>query len=90
LRSVLFRFACAYFVLDIVPFPLPEIPTVLPLDAVPRPSRLMRRLVAGGLRLRARVLRRLPARRRPRFRTEMRHPTYPEGYSIERLGPPLL
>lgn len=54
----------------------------------PRPSRLMRRWVVGGLRLRARVLGWLPARRRPRLRTEMRHPTYPGGYAIEQLGPP--
>ena len=55
----------------------------------PRPPGLMRRLVAGGLRVRARVLRWLPARRRPRLRTEMRHPTYPHGYAIEQLGPPI-
>jgi hypothetical protein len=53
----------------------------------PRPSNLMRRLVEGGLRLRARTLRWLPVRRRPRLRTEMRHPTYPHGYTIEQLGP---
>jgi len=54
----------------------------------PRPSGLMRRLVEGALRLRARALRWLPTRRRPRFRTEMRHPAYPDGYTIEQLGPP--
>jgi hypothetical protein len=54
----------------------------------PRPSRLTRRLVTGGLRLRARVLRWLPPRRRPRLRTEMKHPSYPGGYVIEQLGPP--
>jgi hypothetical protein len=54
----------------------------------PRPARWMRRLVVGGLRLRARVLRWLPARRRPRYRTEMRHRTYANGYTIEHLGPP--
>ncbi len=54
----------------------------------PRPSRLMRRLVVGGLRLRARLLRWLPPRRHPRLRTQMRHRSYPEGYRIERLGPP--
>lgn len=54
----------------------------------PRPSGLMRRLVEGALRLRARALRWLPTRRRPRFGTEMRHPTYPDGYTIEQLGPP--
>jgi hypothetical protein len=54
----------------------------------PRPSPLLRRLVAGALRARAKVLRWLPARSQPRLRTEMKHRTYPEGYVIERLGPP--
>lgn len=52
-----------------------------------RPSRLMRGLVAGALGLRARLLRWLPPRRRPRLRTEMPRPTYPGGYRIEELGP---
>ena len=55
----------------------------------PRPSRPMRWLVHKGLRLRARVLRWLPARKRPSLRTEMRHRSYPEGYKIEELGPPV-
>jgi hypothetical protein len=54
----------------------------------PRPSRAMRWLVSGALRLRARLLRWLPPRRRPRLRTQMRHRTYPAGYVIEQLGPP--
>jgi hypothetical protein len=54
----------------------------------PRPSWLMRRLVPGALRLRAVALRFLPKRRRPFLRTEMKHRTYPDGYTIERLGPP--
>jgi len=54
----------------------------------PRPSRFMRSLVAGALRLRARLAGLLPPRRHPRLRTEMRHPSYPEGYVIEQLGPP--
>jgi hypothetical protein len=53
----------------------------------PRPSRLMRWLVPACLRLRSRLNQYLPARRRPRLRTEMKHRAYPEGYSIERLGP---
>ena len=52
-----------------------------------RPSPLMRRLVEGGLRARGRVIRRLPARRNPRLRTQMRHRVYPDGYRIEELGP---
>jgi hypothetical protein len=54
----------------------------------PRPSPLLRGLVAVGMRLRARVLRRLPPRRRPRLRTAGRPRTYPGGYVIEQLGPP--
>ena len=52
------------------------------------PSPMMRRLVPLALRLRARVLRLLPPRRRPRLRTMMAHPSYPNGYRIEQLGPP--
>ena len=54
----------------------------------PRPSRLMRRVVPGALRLRAALAGLLPPRRRPRLRTEMVHPSYPQGYVIEQLGPP--
>ncbi len=54
----------------------------------PRPSQFMRWLVSSVLQLRAYLLRFLPPRRRPQLRTEMRHRTYPKGYSIERLGPP--
>jgi hypothetical protein len=54
----------------------------------PRPSRLMRHLVPRALRLRGALAGWLPPRRRPRLRTEMRHPSYPEGYVIEQLGPP--
>jgi len=55
----------------------------------PQPSPAMRQLVDGVLRMRARLLRFLPARRRPRLRTEMRHRSYPAGYRIEELGPPI-
>jgi hypothetical protein len=51
----------------------------------PAPAPL-RALVLGGMALRRRILRRLPPRRRPRLLTQKRHPTYPNGYSIERLG----
>jgi hypothetical protein len=53
----------------------------------PRPSPLMRRLVPAALRLRGWFVRYLPPRRRPRLRTEMKHPSYPDGYTIEGLGP---
>jgi len=54
----------------------------------PQPSRLMRWVVPAILRLRAEIVRLLPPRRKPRLRTEMRHPTYANGYVIEQLGPP--
>lgn len=54
----------------------------------PRPSKTLRALVSGALKLRSRLLRWLPPRRRPRLRTEMKHRTYPDGYRIELLGPP--
>jgi hypothetical protein len=54
----------------------------------PRPSRVMRWLVPAILRVRARLLRVFPPRRHPRLRTGMRRSTYPEGYMIERIGPP--
>jgi len=52
-----------------------------------QPSQWMRWLVPVLLRLRAGLLRRLPPRRQPRLRTEMGHPSHPQGYLIEQLGP---
>jgi len=52
------------------------------------PSQFMRWLVPTALQGRAQILHWLPTRHRPRLRTAMRHPSYPEGYVIERLGPP--
>jgi hypothetical protein len=52
-----------------------------------RSSRLMRGLVGGALRLRGALAGLLPARRRPRLRTKLFHPSYPDGYVIEELGP---
>jgi hypothetical protein len=59
------------------------------LDAVgfPRPAPALRRVVEALIRLRGRVTRLLPARRRPRLITRQRHPSYPNGYRIEELGP---
>lgn len=54
----------------------------------PRPSPAMQALVRSGLKLRAGVLRWLPARRRPHFRTESVQRSYPHGYTIKDLGPP--
>src|SRR5262249_37487530 len=55
----------------------------------PHPSARRRRLAGAGFRMRARFAGGLPARRRPRLRTEMTHPSYPHGYRIEELGPPV-
>jgi hypothetical protein len=54
----------------------------------PKPSRFMRWLVSGTLLLRAKVVRYLPPRSKPRLRTEMKRGGYPQGYVIEQLGPP--
>jgi hypothetical protein len=56
----------------------------------PEPSRFMRWLMETSLQLRARILRWLPRRRRPHLRTEGEHWTYPNGYIIEELGPPVV
>lgn len=53
-----------------------------------RPSPLTRRVAGAALGLRGALAGLLPARRRPRLRTKMRHPSYPDGYVIEELGPP--
>ena len=54
----------------------------------PDPPAWARLLVPAALRMRARLLRWLPERRRPRLRTMLRHRSYPAGYTIEKLGPP--
>jgi hypothetical protein len=56
--------------------------------ALARPTRLERRAAEAALRLRGRLVRQLPHRRRPRLRTTMRRRSYPRGYTIEELGPP--
>ena len=53
----------------------------------PKPSPAMRKSVGIALQSRAWLLRFLPARRKPRLRTEMTHRSYPHGYRIEELGP---
>jgi ER-bound oxygenase mpaB/B'/Rubber oxygenase, catalytic domain len=53
----------------------------------PRPWRSTRAVVCGALKSRAWFLRLLPARRKPLLRTQLKHPTYPEGYRIDELGP---
>jgi hypothetical protein len=54
----------------------------------PAPPAWLRKLVEGLLKLRARLMRLLPERQRPRLRTEMKHRSYPNGYRLEELGPP--
>lgn len=53
----------------------------------PHPPAWLRRAVAVALKLRGRVLRYFPPRRKPRYYTERRHRSYPDGYTIEALGP---
>jgi len=53
-----------------------------------RPHRVTRRVVAGALRLRARVLRRWRRRREPFLQTAQRHRSYPQGHRVEELGAP--
>jgi len=55
---------------------------------LPRTTSAERRASEIALRLRARALRPLPARRRPKLRTPMRRRSYPDGYCVEELGPP--
>lgn len=62
--------------------------TLIEAFGFPRPPAWMRRLVEITLKTRARVLRLLPAPRRAVLRTEMRPPSYPDGYRISELGPP--
>jgi len=54
----------------------------------PPASPWLRHVVGFGLKSRARVLRLWPRRNRPLLRTEMKPPSYPDGYQIEKLGPP--
>lgn len=53
----------------------------------PQPSGFMRWMVARTLKLRGWLSGLLPSRKQPRLRTEMGHPSYPQGYVIEQLGP---
>jgi hypothetical protein len=56
----------------------------------PRPLPGTRALIGGVLRLRGRIVRRMPPRREPNFFTDRRNRTHPRGYEIGRLGPPRL
>ena len=52
----------------------------------PAAPALIRILVEGLLRMRARFIRLLPGRRKPHLLTQVGRPTYPDGYEINRLG----
>lgn len=54
----------------------------------PKAPRWAEIVAVGGMKLRARLLRWLPPRRKPRRFTQERSRSYPHGYQIERLGPP--
>jgi hypothetical protein len=56
----------------------------------PRPAPAMRAIVNGALKLRARIVRVLPARKEPHFFVDGRNRTYRKGYEIAGLGPPKL
>lgn len=53
----------------------------------PHPPSWLRRALASALKLRGRMLRSFPPRRKPRYYTALRHRSYPRGYTIETLGP---
>lgn len=56
----------------------------------PRPPPGARGLIDTLLRLRGRIVRWLPPRRKPNFFTDRPNRTYPHGYAIKSLGPPRL
>ncbi len=62
-------------------------PLLKAFDLPPAPGWLAR-TAELALKARARALRWLPKRRRPRLRTQMPRADYPRGYRIESLGPP--
>ena len=55
----------------------------------PKQPLALRKFVASALSMRGRIVRMLPPRQRPRLLTESRNRTYPNGYEIEKLGPPI-
>ena len=56
----------------------------------PHPPAWLEQAVASGLKLRGRLVRRLPPRSRSGFYADAKHRSYPEGYSLEKLGPPAM
>ena len=64
--------------------------TMLESFGFPKPFPFARTLVDKSLRLRGRIVRWLPPRRKPHFFMDNRNRSYPRGYSIPKLGPPKL
>jgi hypothetical protein len=56
----------------------------------PKPPTVVRSMLRATLQLRGRFVRWLPPRRTAHFFTDDRNRTYPDGYTIEGLGPPKL
>jgi hypothetical protein len=52
----------------------------------PHPSPLLRKVAAGGLKLRSKIMRYWPESDRPVLGSQRKRPTYPKGYKIEELG----
>jgi hypothetical protein len=61
--------------------------TLLAAFGFPSPGPAMRRVVEATLKLRGRMLRIWPRRRKPLLRTQMPHRSYPCGYAMETIGP---
>lgn len=56
----------------------------------PKPLPLTRPMIRGALKMRGRIVRRLPPRKVPHFFTDNPNRTHREGYEISKLGPPRL
>ncbi|MEM9568449.1 MAG: oxygenase MpaB family protein [Cyanobacteria bacterium P01_E01_bin.34] len=54
----------------------------------PNPPAWLNAIVANSLKLRGRMVRRLPPRSQSSFYADAKHRSYPEGYSLDKLGPP--
>jgi hypothetical protein len=56
----------------------------------PKPLPVMRTLVDTSLKMRGRIVRLLPPRKKPHFFMDNKNRTYPHSYEIAQLGPPKL
>lgn len=64
--------------------------TMLAAFGFPKPFPIMRTLVDTSLRWRGKLVRFLPPRTKPHFFMDNKNRTYPQGYALEKLGPPTL